>query len=138
MRLEIESIDINDVQEGSKTYAQDGVLYINFKELEELILKDSRIKSVDINIVYPGDKTRILNVQDVVQPRCKIGQDNADFPGFIGKMQIAGSGRTRSLLGTAVVVSNPSTNRVESGLLDMSGPMAELTPYAKMKNVVIG
>ncbi|MDD4802245.1 MAG: glycine/sarcosine/betaine reductase component B subunit [Syntrophomonas sp.] len=137
MRLEIESIEIKDVQAGAKTYTKDGVLFINLEELRELILKDSRIKSVDINIVYPGEKIRILNVQDVVQPRCKIGKDDADFPGFINKMQIAGSGRTRSLLGTAVVVSNPSTNRVESGLLDMSGPMAELSPYGKMKNVSI-
>ncbi|MCR6544571.1 glycine/sarcosine/betaine reductase component B subunit [Dehalobacterium formicoaceticum] len=137
MRLVIESIDINDVQEGLKTCAQEGVLQINFKELEELILKDARIKSVDINLACPGDKTRILNVQDVIQPRCKVDKEDADFPGFIGKMQIAGSGKTRSLRGTAVVVCNPSTNRAESGLLDMSGPVAELSPYGKMKNLVV-
>ncbi|UNC92928.1 glycine/sarcosine/betaine reductase component B subunit [Candidatus Contubernalis alkaliaceticus] len=137
MRLELESIEINDIQEGSKTFAEDCVLYVNLKELEELILGDSRIASVDINLVYPGDKTRILNVQDVVQPRCKVDKENADFPGFINKMQIAGDGKTRSLKGVAVIVSNPSTNRRESGLLDMSGPAAELSPYGKMKNVSI-
>jgi hypothetical protein len=137
MRLEIESVDIIDVQKGSKTYAENGVLYVNLEELEELILKDAKIASVEINLVYPGDKTRILNVQDVVQPRCKVDKKNADFPGFINKMQIAGSGRTRSLRGVAVVVSNPSTKRKESGLLDMSGPAADLSPYGKMKNVNI-
>jgi glycine reductase len=87
MRLEIESIDIKDVKGGSKTYAKDGVLYINLKELEELILRDSRIKSVDINLVYPGENVRILNILDVIQPRCKIDKVDADFPGFIGKVQ---------------------------------------------------
>jgi len=137
MRLEIESIDIKDIQADSKTYTKDGVLYINLKELEELILKDPRIKSVDVDLVYPGDNVRILNLLDVIQPRCKIDKVDADFPGFIGKMQIAGSGRTRSLTGVVVLVSNPGTRRKENGLLDMAGPIADLSPYAKMKNVSI-
>lgn len=137
MRLEIESIDIKDIQADSKTYTKDGVLYINLKELEELILKDPRIKSVDVNLVNPGDNVRILNLLDVIQPRCKIDKVEADFPGFIGKMQIAGSGRTRSLRGVVVLVSNPCTERKENGLLDMAGPIADLSPYAKMKNVSI-
>ena len=74
---------------------------------------------------------------DVIQPRCKIDKPDADFPGFIGKMQIAGSGRTRSLRGVAILVSYPCTNRKENGLLDMSGPIAEMSPYGKMKNVSI-
>ena len=137
MRLEIESIDIRDIQEDSKTYAKDGVLYVNLKELEELILRDPRIKSVELNLVYPGDKVRILNISDVIQPRCKIDKADADFPGFIGKMQTAGSGRTRSLRGVAVLLSNPGTTRKENGLLDMAGPVADMSPYGKMRNMSI-
>lgn len=137
MRLEIESIDIKDIQSGSKTYGKGGVLYINLKELEELILRDPRIKSVEVNLVCPGDKVRILNILDVIQPRCKIDKTDADFPGFIGKMQTAGSGRTRSLRGVAVLVLNPCSNRKENALLDMAGPIAEMSPYGKMRNVSI-
>jgi glycine reductase len=61
MRLEIESIDIKDVQPDSKTFAKDGVLHVNLKELQDLLLKDPRIKSVEANLVYPGDNIRILN-----------------------------------------------------------------------------
>ena len=61
MRLEIESVDIKDIQENSKACVKEQVLYINPKELEELILKDSRIKSVDINVVKPGDCTGCLS-----------------------------------------------------------------------------
>lgn len=43
MRLEIQSIDIKDLRPGSKTYAKDHVLYVDIKELEQIILKDSRI-----------------------------------------------------------------------------------------------
>ena len=62
------------------------VLYVNLKELEEILLKDSRIKSVDINLVYPGERVRIVNLMDVVQPRCKIDKVEADFPGFHRKI----------------------------------------------------
>jgi hypothetical protein len=137
MRLEIESIDIKDIQAVPRTCAKGGVLYVNVKELEELILRDPRIKSVDVNLVNPGEKVRILNILDVIQPRCKIDKVDADFPGFIGKIQTAGSGRTRSLNGIAVIVSNPCTNRKENGLLDMAGHIAEMSPYGKMKNISI-
>ena len=137
MKLEIESIDIKDIQVDSKTYVKDGVLYVNLKEIEELLLKDSRIKSVDINVVYPGDRVRIVNLMDVVQPRCKIDQFEADFPGFVGRLRIAGSGRTRSLRGVAVLVSNPCTQRKYSAFLDMSGFGAEISKYARMKNINI-
>jgi glycine reductase complex component B subunit alpha and beta len=137
MRLEIESIDIKNVQDGLNTHAKDGILFVNLKELEGLILKDPRIQSVDINIVHPEDNVRILNILDVVQPRCKIDQKDADFPGIIGKMQTAGQGRTRSLRSVAVLVSNPCTNRKENGLIDMAGPIAEISPYGKMNNISI-
>ena len=137
MRLEIQSIDIHDVQPGSKTYAKNRVLYVNLKELEEILLKDGRIQSVHIHLVYPGDKVRMVNLMDVVQPRCKIDKVEADFPGFIGRLQLAGEGRTRSLRGVGVVVSNPLTNRKYSALLDMSGVAAEISRYGKLRHLHI-
>lgn len=137
MRLEIESIDIKDIKEDFKTYAENGILHINPKELEALILKDRKIQSVDINLVRPEERVRIINIMDVVQPRSKIDQFEADFPGFLGRLQIAGKGRTRSLRGVAVIVSNPCTRRKYSALLDTNGLGAELSKYGKMNNVSI-
>ena len=134
MRLEIDSINIKDVKESSTTSIKDGVLSVDLKELEALILEDKRVKSVDLAIVKPGDKTRILNVQDVVQPRSKVG-DAPNFPGFVNKIGMVGEGKTIALNNVAVVLSNPSTNRIETGVLDMTGPAAPLSPYAQM-NVV--
>lgn len=133
MRLELDSIKIKDIQESSATAIKDGVLYLNKKELEEELLKDAKIKSVDINIARPGDKTRIICIQDVMQPRCRENGNN--FPGFVDKMQIVGNGRTVSLDGAGVIISNPESTRIEMGVLDMDGPMAGLTPYAKL-NIV--
>jgi hypothetical protein len=137
MRLEIQSIDIEDIRPGERTCAQNHILYLHLKELEDLILKDSRLKSVDIRLVYPGERVRILNLMDVVQPRCKIDQRDANFPGFLGRLQTAGSGVTRSLSGVGVLVSNPDTHRKYSALLDMSGLAAEMSRYSRMKHVSI-
>jgi hypothetical protein len=137
MRLEIESIDIYEIQEQGKTHVRDHVLYVNAGEIEELILRDRRIRSVEVNTVRPGDRVRIVNIMDVVQPRCKIDQFEADFPGFVGRLQVAGKGRTRSLRGVAVLVSNPETRRKYSALLDMAGLGAALSKYGKMKHISI-
>lgn len=137
MRLTIESIDITNITSSDKsTYAEKGTLHINIAELQKKLCEDPRICSVDVALLHPGDKVRVLNVQDVVQPRCKI-EGSGDFPGFISKMQTAGSGRTRSLHGVAIAVSNPDTNRVESGILDMAGPAATMSLYGKMQVVCI-
>ncbi len=137
MRLDIETVQIKEIQEGPETLARDGVLYLNLKELQEEILTDSRFASVDINLVYPGDAVRVVNLMDVVQPRCKIDRLDADFPGFIGKMQTAGKGRTRSLAGVAVLVSDPRTTRKYSALLDMYGLGGELSLYGRMRHISI-
>ncbi len=135
MRLEIESVDVKDIQSGPKTCVEDRVLYVHLKELEEILLRDRRIQSVELNLVHPGEKVRIVNLMDVVQPRCKIDKVEADFPGFIGRLQIAGSGRTRSLRGIGVLVSNPLTNRKYSAFLDMSGLVSEISRYGKMSHL---
>jgi sarcosine reductase len=138
MRLEIESIDIKAVQEGDRTAVKDGVLTFNVKELEALLTEDSRIASVEIDLVHPGERTRVVNLMDVVQPRCKIDQLEADFPGFVGKLQVAGKGRTRSLRGVTVLTINPETTRKYSALLDMYGPGGQMSRYSKFSHVCVG
>lgn len=138
MKLEVDSINVKDIQTGSKTCAENGRLYVNLRELERLILEDDRIQSVDINLIQPGDRVRIVNLIDIVQPRCKIDPVGADFPGLIGKMQIAGRGRTRSLEGMTVLVSNPNPeDNVWKAVLDMSGMLAELSRFGSMRHVSI-
>ena len=137
MRLEIRSIEIREVRPSSRTCAEDHTLYVSLKELEENVLKDNRIKSVAVHLVYPGERVRILNLMDVVQPRCKIDDGDANFPGFVGKLQLAGKGRTRSLAGVGVLVSNPETHRKYSAFLDMSGLAGEMSRYSNLRHVSI-
>ena len=137
MRLEIESIDIQEVRLGTHTRVEDHVLYINLKELEEIILKDKRIQTVEINVASPGEPVRIVNVVDIIQPRCKLDHEKQDFPGYLGELVIAGKGKTRSLRGIAVVLSNSFSRRTYSSVIDMFGLGAERGIYGKMQNLII-
>ena len=137
MRLQLESIDIREVRKGADSSVKDHVLTVCPEKLASHLLQDSRVASVDIEIVYPGESVRIVNLMDVVQPRCKIGEEGVDFPGFVGKIQTAGHGRTRSLRGVAVLVANPDTNRKYSAFVDMAGSGARLSRYSKMPCVVV-
>lgn len=137
MKLQIESIDITDIKIGSKTIVDDHVLILDPREIENLILTDPRIDSVKIDIARPGDPIRIVNIVDIIQPRCKIDLENEDFPGWLGKLTIAGSGRTRSLRGISVILSNSMSKRPYSSVLDMFGRTAGMTRYGGMKNISI-
>jgi len=137
MKLEIECVDIKDIKVGTRTHVDDHILYINLSELENLILKDERLASVELNLVHPGDRVRIININDVIQPRCKIDRHNEDFPGWLGKLKTAGEGRTRSLRGISVLISNPLSKRAHSAILDMTGIGAEISKYGIMRHISV-
>lgn len=138
MRLRIDSIDITDIKQAEHTHIRDHVLYVCFEELQACIMhEESRIAGVDIDIVRPGDRVRIPNLLDIVQPRCKVEEEYPNFPGFVDPIRTAGHGTTVSLRGMAVLVPNPHTERKYSAFLDMAGPAAELSMFARMPNIVI-
>ncbi|WP_227761996.1 glycine/sarcosine/betaine reductase component B subunit [Zhaonella formicivorans] len=136
MRLEIGNIFIKDVQFGPKTEVKDGVLFVNKEELVKVTGDDDRIASVEVFLAKPGEETRIIPVKDVIEPRVKVAGNGGMFPGVISKVETVGEGRTHVLKGAAVV----TTGRIvgfQEGIIDMSGPGAEYTPFSKTYNVVV-
>lgn len=136
MRLEIGNINIKDVQFGSATEVKDGVLYVNKEELAEITGNDERIKSVEVYLAKPGEETRIIPVKDVVEPRVKVSGSGGILPGFISKVDTVGEGRTHVLKGAALVTTGKIVG-FQEGIIDMSGPGAEYTPFSKTMNVVV-
>jgi len=141
MRLELNIVNIRDIQFAKKTEIRDSILYINRPELQKILQQDRRLGQVDIELAHPSEKCRILQVTDVIEPRAKIS-GGEDFPGALGRQGNVGEGSTCVLCGTAVVVNNQSSwsgfgKDPIGDLIDMSGPAAELTPYAKTHNVVV-
>lgn len=135
MRLELGNIFIKDVQFGAETKVQDGVLYVNKEELVAL-LQDEHLASIDVELAKPGESTRIMPVKDVIEPRVKVEGPGGVFPGFVSKGEIVGSGRTHVLKGACVVTTGKIVG-FQEGIIDMSGPGAEYTPFSQTNNVVI-
>ncbi|WP_434303568.1 glycine/sarcosine/betaine reductase component B subunit [Clostridium botulinum] len=136
MRLEIGKIFISDMQFSNETKVKDGVLYISKEEVLEVIGTDERIKNIDLEIAKPGDKTRIIPVKDVIEPRVKVEGNGGIFPGFISKVDTVGSGKTNVLKGAAVVTTGKIVG-FQEGIIDMSGEGAKYTPFSKTNNLVV-
>lgn len=137
MRLEIGNILIKDIVFGEKTEVKDGTLFVDKDELIEAATGgDERIKSLDVYLAKPGDKTRIIPVKDVIEPRCKVDGKGNIFPGVIGDVEQVGSGRTHVLKGAAIVTTGKIVG-FQEGIIDMSGEGAKYTPFSKLNNIVI-
>ncbi len=136
MRLELGKIKIKDVQFGDTIKVDNGILYINEKEIESLVLEDEHIKSVKIELAKPGEETRITPIKDVIEPRVKVEGKGGIFPGVINKVTTVGEGRTHVLSGAAVVTCGKIVG-FQEGLVDMSGPGAEYTPFSKLNNICL-
>ncbi|SKB54178.1 glycine reductase [Acetoanaerobium noterae] len=136
MRLEVGNIFIKDIQFGDSTKVENGVLYVNKQELISELSNDEHIKSIDMEIVRPGESVRIAPVKDVIEPRVKVEGNGGIFPGFLSKVDTVGEGKTNVLKGAAVVTTGKVVG-FQEGIIDMTGPGADYTPFSKTCNVVI-
>ncbi len=136
MKLELEKIMIEDIQFADQTKISDSTLFIDQKELFELLAEDNRITDINLDIVHPGDSVRIIPVKDVIEPRLKVEGPGGVFPGFISGEEVVGTGRTKVLKGAAVVTTGKIVG-FQEGIIDMAGPGAEYSPYSKFHNLVV-
>jgi sarcosine reductase len=136
VRLELGKITIRDVAFGPQTKVEAGTLYVNKDELVSLVKEDPNIKSLTVHLAKPGEEVRIIPVKDVIEPRCKVSGPGGIFPGFISKVETVGSGRTHVLSGAAVVTTGKIVG-FQEGVIDMTGPGADYTPFSQTYNVVL-
>ena len=138
MKLTVETIQIKDLRFGETTCLRDGVLYVSKADILAFAEEEPCFDTLKIDIARPGDSTRIINVVDVVQPRCKVS-GNIDWPGVLTEeYEIAGSGLTRAVEGMGIVLCQNDTYWSRKwGSFDMSGECAAINPYAKMPELVI-
>ncbi|MGB9975694.1 glycine/sarcosine/betaine reductase component B subunit [Thermovenabulum sp.] len=136
MKLELGLFYVKDVVLGDRTSFENGILTVDKKGLTDHLLEDARIKEVSLDVARPGEEVRIIPVKDVIEPRVKVSGKGTVFPGFLGKPLTAGEGRTHVLKGMAVVTCGRIVG-FQEGIIDMSGPGAEYTPYSKLVNLVV-
>lgn len=136
MRLELHRVMVKKLVWGDKTAAENGTLTINKQELLDLISEDPLLGKVDADLAHPGESIRIIPVKDVIEPRWKLEGTGNVFPGMVSDVETVGEGKTLVLTGAAVVTAGQIV-RFQEGIIDMSGPGAEYTPYSKTCNVVL-
>ncbi len=136
MKLTFRDILIKDIQMGETMEVRDHILFIDRKALREHLLKDERITDVKVDIARPGEKTRIIPVKDVIEPRFKEEGGGNGFPGVTQKSVPLGNGIVRRLRNTTVVTVGDLVG-FQEGVIDMWGKGADYTPFSKTLNLVI-
>ena len=136
MRLELGKIFIKDIQFASESKIENNVLYVNKDELRKAIWDDEAIVSVEFDIAKPGESVRITPVKDVIEPRVKVEGRGGIFPGVLSKVDTVGEGKTIALKGMAVVTTGKIVG-FQEGIVDMTGPGTQYTPFSKLNNLVI-
>lgn len=136
MRLEMGNIYIKDIQFADTSKIEDGILYVDKGAVKAVALEDEHIKTVTFDIAKPGESVRITPVKDVIEPRVKVEGKGGVFPGIISKVDTVGSGKTYALKGMAVVTAGRIVG-FQEGIIDMTGPGADYTPFSKTLNLVM-
>lgn len=135
MKLELRKIPINDICFGDETKVDNASLVLNKEEIIEELKKVPNVKDIKIDLAKPGEKTRIIPVKDVIQPRCTI-KGNAGFAGVTSDVAQLGDGIVNILDGAAIVTIGDIVG-FQEGVIDMWGEGAKWTPFSKTNNIVV-
>ncbi len=136
MDLELAHYPVRSLSWGTNTEYREGELVVNREALRAELLTEPLIEDVELSIVRPGDRTRVLHVVDIVEPRWKDPQLGSAFPGSLGPLYQCGLGRTHVLDGVAVVTSG-SLPRSEEAIIDLCGLGSELSRFGRMPGLVL-
>jgi glycine reductase len=99
------------------------------------LFADPALAAVRPHTASPGDSVRIVKPLDVVEPRSR-GKQGGTFPGWLAPINRPRGADVHVLRGAAVLAAG-FLPRNQEGLIDMSGPAAELSPFARTHNVVV-
>ncbi len=141
--LEIATFEIDRIVEGTQTGRDGTTLTVSTSQLA-VGAGEPALAEATVEVVRPGEPVRISNVLDVVLPSAKASDPSSSFPGVLGALDAAGSGRSNRLRGVAVISTCDlfgagfvGPDEFPDSLVDMSGPGADRSPYGDTANVVL-
>jgi len=141
MALQLEYFDVTDIVLGDRTVLEGGTLVVDQDRLRAHLMEDDHFEDVSLHVAHPGDSLRVINAVDAVEPRCRLGNGDHDFPGFLSAPQTVGDGRTAVLRGAAVVeVSEPvpgESTYWREAFFDMTDSCNGFSPFSDLANLVI-
>lgn len=133
MKLDIGNFNVKEIVFGEKTSFEDGVLTVNKEEAIEALNAEGNLCNIELYVAYPGDSCRILAVKEIIEPRVSVTK-RTTYPGVLGPVENAAQGKLHALKNMTITAVGKYGGWME-GILDMSGPMAELTHFAHFINL---
>jgi len=129
---------VHRVALGGVTRYENGLLTVDERGAQ-VAFRDAALASVRVTWASPGDSVRIIKVLDAVEPRTKgPGPDGGGiFPGFVGPARPQSGGAPAHVLTGVALITAGYLPRAQEGLIDMSGPGADLSPFGSTHNLVI-
>jgi len=127
--------DVRELALGERTSYESGRLTVAHEAACSLV-RDPALADVRLACASPGESARIVGALDAVQPCSKGPGGGGVFPGFLGLALPPGRGETHVLRGAAVLAAG-HLPRAQEAVIDMSGPVAPLSPLASTHNLVI-
>ncbi|MEI6387722.1 MAG: glycine/sarcosine/betaine reductase component B subunit [Spirochaetota bacterium] len=147
MKLERGYFRARDCVFGKVTSYVDGILSLASDSLAKELLdqdENKHIKTLEIEIVKPGEDARIVHVLDTLQPGVKVEGEGEFMPGQLCDPVIVGSGRTHLLENVAVMecaelpwAGKSALLYARDAIVDMTGPAAGYSPFAETFNLVL-
>jgi len=142
--LELATYEVTDVSMGSGVSFDAGRLVVDADTLRALAETEPAIDRAAVHVVRPGESVRVANVLDAVAPSVKPDDPETAFPGALGRLALAGRGRTNRLEGVTVLSSCDlvAADQLEAvdfpaAIVDMAGPGAERSPFGSTTSVVL-
>ncbi len=100
MELLLGTFPVDAVGFGTPAGWRAGRLTVDPSRVRELVLDDPRIRSVVVEVVEPGEATRIVQMRDIVEPRVKVRGRGHVYPAIAGHpADTVGDGRDPAILG---------------------------------------
>ena len=125
MSLVLETLFIRELELGRSAGFDDGRLVVDAEALcQQLTSSIEAVQQVTLHRALRGESTRIYCCKDVVQPSLKLSGERP------------GRGRRRLLSNLAVVTCGPIVG-FQEGIIDMTGPGADYTPFSRMPLLVV-
>lgn len=143
MRLEVASYLVSSLEWGERTALAGDRLSVSRAEIEALAADPEAFADVRLELVHPGERVRMVNVLDAVEPMCKVAGESSAYPGVLTPALTAGSGRTHRIEGVSVVACgefpDPPTGvlSIKHGFVDMWGEAAPLCDASETADLVV-
>jgi len=135
--LTLQKFPVRDVAFAARTVYERERLTIDREALRQELLDDERLADVDIELVAPDERARIINIVDVLEPRIKPDLDPPNYyPGAGTDPFLTGSGRTNVLAG-ATVMTTALLDQAEDMVVSCEPELPLRSRFASCWNVVV-